>query len=85
MAKSVNVPVVVLDILILTTEEYKKCFLQHLLLQPCDGTQLDFMAEQCSQTDLHPLHLQPNTASFYTWIPAVGFTQGGQKEMLPYT
>uniref|UniRef100_A0A3Q4AEC3 Peptidase M12B domain-containing protein n=1 Tax=Mola mola TaxID=94237 RepID=A0A3Q4AEC3_MOLML len=47
--------------------------------QPCDGTQLDFMAEQCSQTDLHPLHLQPNTASFYTWIPAVGFTQGEEQ------
>lgn len=51
-----------------------------MLLQPCEGTQLDFMAEQCSQTDLHPLYLLPNTASFYTWIPAVGFTQGGPKE-----
>lgn len=41
--------------------------------------QLDFMAEQCSQTDLHPLYLLPNTASFYTWIPAIGFGQGVPK------
>ncbi|XP_076586425.1 A disintegrin and metalloproteinase with thrombospondin motifs 13 [Chaetodon auriga] len=47
--------------------------------QPCERTQLDFMAEQCSQTDLHPLYLQPNTASFYTWIPAVGFAQGDEQ------
>ncbi len=47
------------------------------MLQPCERTQLDFMAEQCSQTNLQPLYLLPNTASFYTWIPAVGFTQGG--------
>lgn len=53
-----------------------------MLSQPCERNQLDFMAEQCSQTDLHPLYLQPNTASFYTWIPAVGFAQGGPKETL---
>ncbi|KAM9360696.1 A disintegrin and metalloproteinase with thrombospondin motifs 13 [Symphorus nematophorus] len=47
--------------------------------QPCGRTQLDFMAEQCSQTDLHPLYLLPNTASFYTWIPAVGFAQGDEQ------
>ncbi|XP_071338451.1 A disintegrin and metalloproteinase with thrombospondin motifs 13 isoform X2 [Trachinotus anak] len=47
--------------------------------QPCERTQLDFMAEQCSQTDLQPLYLLPNTASFYTWIPAVGFTQGDEQ------
>uniref|UniRef100_A0A8C4IRG4 A disintegrin and metalloproteinase with thrombospondin motifs 13 n=1 Tax=Dicentrarchus labrax TaxID=13489 RepID=A0A8C4IRG4_DICLA len=47
--------------------------------QPCERTQLDFMAEQCSQTDLHPLYLLPNTASFYTWIPAVGFAQGDEQ------
>ncbi|XP_037338598.2 A disintegrin and metalloproteinase with thrombospondin motifs 13 isoform X2 [Pungitius pungitius] len=44
--------------------------------QPCENTQLDFVADQCSQTDLHPLYLLPNTASFYTWIPAIGFVQG---------
>ncbi|XP_073322095.1 A disintegrin and metalloproteinase with thrombospondin motifs 13 [Pagrus major] len=47
--------------------------------QSCERTQLDFMAEQCSQTDLHPLYLIPNTASFYTWIPAVGFAQGDEQ------
>ncbi|KAM9857744.1 A disintegrin and metalloproteinase with thrombospondin motifs 13 [Aulostomus maculatus] len=47
--------------------------------QPCQHTQLDFMAEQCSQTDLQPLYLQPNTASFYTWIPAVGFAHGDEQ------
>ncbi|XP_068558937.1 A disintegrin and metalloproteinase with thrombospondin motifs 13 isoform X2 [Cebidichthys violaceus] len=47
--------------------------------QPCELTQLDFMAEQCSQTDLHPLYLLPNTATFYTWIPAVGFAQGDEQ------
>ncbi|XP_019949577.2 A disintegrin and metalloproteinase with thrombospondin motifs 13 [Paralichthys olivaceus] len=47
--------------------------------QPCKGTQLDFMAEQCSMTDLQPLYLLPNTASFYTWIPAVGFAQGDEQ------
>uniref|UniRef100_A0A672YX51 Uncharacterized protein n=1 Tax=Sphaeramia orbicularis TaxID=375764 RepID=A0A672YX51_9TELE len=47
--------------------------------QSCERTQLDFMAEQCSQTDLHPLYLLPNTASFYTWIPAVGFAQGDEQ------
>ncbi|XP_075960748.1 A disintegrin and metalloproteinase with thrombospondin motifs 13 [Anarhichas minor] len=47
--------------------------------QPCKHTQLDFMAEQCSQTDLNPLYLLPNTATFYTWIPAVGFAQGDEQ------
>ncbi|XP_061586202.1 A disintegrin and metalloproteinase with thrombospondin motifs 13 [Cololabis saira] len=44
--------------------------------QACEGTQLNFMAEQCSQTDLHPVYLRPDTASFYTWIPALGFAKG---------
>uniref|UniRef100_A0A668UA49 Peptidase M12B domain-containing protein n=1 Tax=Oreochromis aureus TaxID=47969 RepID=A0A668UA49_OREAU len=47
--------------------------------QPCERTQLNFMAEQCSQTDNHPLYLPPNSASFYTWIPALGFTQGDEQ------
>ncbi|KAM3611671.1 uncharacterized protein V6R79_022270 [Siganus canaliculatus] len=47
--------------------------------QPCERTQLDFMAEQCSQTDLQPLYLRPNAASFYTWIPAVGFAPGDEQ------
>ncbi|XP_054466491.1 A disintegrin and metalloproteinase with thrombospondin motifs 13 [Anoplopoma fimbria] len=47
--------------------------------QPCELTQLDFMAEQCSDTDRHPLYLRPNTASFYTWIPAIGFAKGNEQ------
>ncbi|XP_077377765.1 A disintegrin and metalloproteinase with thrombospondin motifs 13 isoform X2 [Festucalex cinctus] len=47
--------------------------------QPCERTQLDFMAEQCSETDLQPLYLHPDQASFYTWIPAVGFSQGDEQ------
>ncbi|XP_047448122.1 A disintegrin and metalloproteinase with thrombospondin motifs 13 isoform X2 [Mugil cephalus] len=46
---------------------------------PCKHTQLDFMAEQCSQTDVHPLYLVPKMASFYTWIPAVGFAKGDEQ------
>ncbi|XP_068594579.1 A disintegrin and metalloproteinase with thrombospondin motifs 13 [Brachionichthys hirsutus] len=46
--------------------------------QPCRNSQLDFMAEQCSRTDLDPLYLQPGAASFYTWIPAVGFARGDE-------
>ncbi|CAL8343155.1 unnamed protein product [Lota lota] len=47
--------------------------------QPCAGTQLEFMAQQCSQTDPQPLSLLPNTASFYTWLPAVGFIAGDEQ------
>ncbi|KAF7658579.1 hypothetical protein LDENG_00010810 [Lucifuga dentata] len=47
--------------------------------QPCEHNQLDFMAQQCSRTNVHPLYLLPNTASFYTWIPAVGFINGDQQ------
>uniref|UniRef100_A0A8C5E220 ADAM metallopeptidase with thrombospondin type 1 motif, 13 n=1 Tax=Gouania willdenowi TaxID=441366 RepID=A0A8C5E220_GOUWI len=47
--------------------------------QNCERSQLDFIAEQCSQTNLHPLYLQPNTASFYSWIPAVEFTKGDEQ------
>ncbi|XP_049619509.1 A disintegrin and metalloproteinase with thrombospondin motifs 13 [Syngnathus scovelli] len=47
--------------------------------QPCENSQLDFMAEQCSKTDLDPLFLHPDQASFYTWIPAVGFSQGDEQ------
>lgn len=50
-------------------------------VQRCENrTQLDFIAEQCSQTDSQALYLRPKSASFYTWIPAVGFTQGGLRE-----
>uniref|UniRef100_A0A672JN73 Uncharacterized protein n=1 Tax=Salarias fasciatus TaxID=181472 RepID=A0A672JN73_SALFA len=46
---------------------------------PCERNQMDFMAEQCSQTNPQPLHLLPHTASFYTWIPALGFAQGDEQ------
>lgn len=50
--------------------------------QRCENkTQVDFIAEQCSKTDSQALYLRPKSASFYTWIPAVGFTQGGLREM----
>ncbi|XP_043967332.1 A disintegrin and metalloproteinase with thrombospondin motifs 13 [Gambusia affinis] len=45
----------------------------------CEQTQLDFMAEQCSQTDPQPLYLLPNTASFYKWIPAISFVKGDEQ------
>nr|XP_015827622.2 A disintegrin and metalloproteinase with thrombospondin motifs 13 [Nothobranchius furzeri] len=47
--------------------------------QPCEDTQQDFMAEQCSQTDSIPLYLQPKMASFYKWIPALGFVKGDEQ------
>ncbi|XP_072318059.1 A disintegrin and metalloproteinase with thrombospondin motifs 13 [Eucyclogobius newberryi] len=47
--------------------------------KPCEHTQLDFMAEQCSHTDLQPLYLQENTASFYTWTPAIGIEKGNDQ------
>ncbi|KAM6954456.1 A disintegrin and metalloproteinase with thrombospondin motifs 13 [Aplochiton taeniatus] len=45
----------------------------------CVRTQLDFMAEQCSQTDSQPLYLSAHTAAYYTWIPAVGFVTGDEQ------
>ncbi|KAL2092653.1 hypothetical protein ACEWY4_012451 [Coilia grayii] len=45
-------------------------------LQPCVSTQLDFMAQQCSQTDAQPLHLSPGHPVHYTWVPAVGHATG---------
>uniref|UniRef100_A0A8C5A0N0 Peptidase M12B domain-containing protein n=1 Tax=Gadus morhua TaxID=8049 RepID=A0A8C5A0N0_GADMO len=47
--------------------------------RPCAGTQLGFMAQQCSQTDPQPLALLPNPASLYTWLPAVGFITGDEQ------
>uniref|UniRef100_A0A3B5MAN1 Peptidase M12B domain-containing protein n=1 Tax=Xiphophorus couchianus TaxID=32473 RepID=A0A3B5MAN1_9TELE len=47
---------------------------------PCEQTQLDFVAEQCSQTDPQPLFLLPNTASFYKWIPAIDFVKGDDEQ-----
>ncbi|XP_053523665.1 A disintegrin and metalloproteinase with thrombospondin motifs 13 [Artibeus jamaicensis] len=44
--------------------------------QACETTQLEFMAEQCAQTDRNPLHLSPGNASFYRWGPALRHSQG---------
>uniref|UniRef100_A0A8C7BWT6 ADAM metallopeptidase with thrombospondin type 1 motif 13 n=1 Tax=Neovison vison TaxID=452646 RepID=A0A8C7BWT6_NEOVI len=44
--------------------------------QACEKTQLEFMAEQCSQTDRKPLYLSPGNASFYRWGPAEQYSQG---------
>ncbi|KAJ8379622.1 hypothetical protein SKAU_G00004000, partial [Synaphobranchus kaupii] len=44
--------------------------------QPCTTTQLRFMEEQCSLTDPQPLSLSPDTATLYTWVPAVGLITG---------
>ncbi|KAI1900639.1 hypothetical protein AGOR_G00051990 [Albula goreensis] len=44
--------------------------------QPCAGTQLSFMEEQCSLTDSQPLSLSLGTSLLYTWIPAVGLITG---------
>ncbi|KAJ8413764.1 hypothetical protein AAFF_G00063620 [Aldrovandia affinis] len=44
--------------------------------QPCAGTQLSFMEEQCSLTDPQPLSLSSGTPFLHTWIPAVGLITG---------
>ncbi|XP_027470232.1 A disintegrin and metalloproteinase with thrombospondin motifs 13 isoform X2 [Zalophus californianus] len=44
--------------------------------QACEKTQLEFMSEQCSQTDRKPLHLSPGNASFYHWGSAEQYRQG---------
>uniref|UniRef100_A0A8P0T221 ADAM metallopeptidase with thrombospondin type 1 motif 13 n=1 Tax=Canis lupus familiaris TaxID=9615 RepID=A0A8P0T221_CANLF len=44
--------------------------------QACEKTQLEFMSEQCSQTDRKPLYLTPGNASFYRWGSAEQYSQG---------
>ncbi|XP_044245639.3 A disintegrin and metalloproteinase with thrombospondin motifs 13 isoform X3 [Ursus arctos] len=44
--------------------------------QACEKTQLEFMSEQCSQTDRKPLHLSPGNTSFYRWGSAEQYSQG---------
>ncbi|XP_054853580.1 A disintegrin and metalloproteinase with thrombospondin motifs 13 isoform X2 [Eublepharis macularius] len=45
-------------------------------VQPCLTTQLGFMDEQCSATDLKPLDLSPAFPSFYKWISAASYAKG---------
>ncbi|KAM6184008.1 A disintegrin and metalloproteinase with thrombospondin motifs 13 [Erethizon dorsatum] len=44
--------------------------------QACEKTQLEFMSEQCAQTDGQPLPLSLGGASFYHWGAAVQYSQG---------
>ncbi|XP_021507617.1 A disintegrin and metalloproteinase with thrombospondin motifs 13 isoform X2 [Meriones unguiculatus] len=44
--------------------------------QACEKTQLEFMSEQCAQTDSQPLHPSQGSASFYHWDAAVQYSQG---------
>ncbi|XP_042103936.1 A disintegrin and metalloproteinase with thrombospondin motifs 13 isoform X2 [Ovis aries] len=45
--------------------------------QACETTQLEFMSEQCAQTDGEPLHLSPGgSTSFYRWGTAEQYSKG---------
>ncbi|XP_023556167.1 A disintegrin and metalloproteinase with thrombospondin motifs 13 isoform X2 [Octodon degus] len=44
--------------------------------QACEKTQLEFMSEQCAQTDGQPLPLAQGGASFYHWGAAVQYSRG---------
>ncbi|XP_046321516.1 A disintegrin and metalloproteinase with thrombospondin motifs 13 isoform X6 [Marmota monax] len=44
--------------------------------QACEKTQLEFMSEQCAQTDGQPLYLSPGIPSFYHWGAAAQYSQG---------
>uniref|UniRef100_A0A8C5PLW8 ADAM metallopeptidase with thrombospondin type 1 motif 13 n=1 Tax=Leptobrachium leishanense TaxID=445787 RepID=A0A8C5PLW8_9ANUR len=44
--------------------------------QACETSQLDFMEEQCSATDIEPLYLSPGVPTFYRWTAAAGFANG---------
>ncbi|KAI4577910.1 hypothetical protein MJT46_019441, partial [Ovis ammon polii x Ovis aries] len=46
-------------------------------IQACETTQLEFMSEQCAQTDGEPLHLSPGgSTSFYRWGTAEQYSKG---------
>ncbi|XP_060697217.1 A disintegrin and metalloproteinase with thrombospondin motifs 13 [Hemiscyllium ocellatum] len=44
--------------------------------QPCQGTQLDFMATQCSDTNSQPLYHSSSVPVYYRWQPALGYAKG---------
>ncbi|XP_039620349.1 A disintegrin and metalloproteinase with thrombospondin motifs 13 [Polypterus senegalus] len=59
----------------------RKCEGKHLEAklcnrQPCLTIQVDFMAEQCSQTNTEPLFLTARVPSYHKWTPALGFAAG---------
>ncbi|XP_070614770.1 A disintegrin and metalloproteinase with thrombospondin motifs 13 isoform X1 [Erythrolamprus reginae] len=45
-------------------------------VQPCVKTQMDFMDEQCSATNMKPLYLHEQLPSFYRWISAASYAKG---------
>lgn len=45
--------------------------------QACEKTQLEFMSEQCAETNGKPLSLSPGSTSFYRWDAAARYSQGG--------
>ncbi|XP_058380669.1 A disintegrin and metalloproteinase with thrombospondin motifs 13 [Diceros bicornis minor] len=44
--------------------------------QACEKTQLEFMSEQCAETNGKPLQLSPGSTSFYRWDAAAQYSQG---------
>ncbi|XP_013362013.1 PREDICTED: A disintegrin and metalloproteinase with thrombospondin motifs 13 isoform X2 [Chinchilla lanigera] len=44
--------------------------------QACEKTQLEFMSEQCAQTDSQPLPLSQGGVTFYHWGAAAQYSQG---------
>ncbi|XP_073662884.1 A disintegrin and metalloproteinase with thrombospondin motifs 13 isoform X4 [Tursiops truncatus] len=44
--------------------------------QACEKTQLEFMSEQCAQTNGEPLRLSPGSTSFYRWGTAEQYSRG---------
>uniref|UniRef100_UPI00398F1070 A disintegrin and metalloproteinase with thrombospondin motifs 13 n=1 Tax=Pristiophorus japonicus TaxID=55135 RepID=UPI00398F1070 len=45
-------------------------------VQPCQGSQFDFMTTQCSDTNSQPLYLSPRVPVYYKWLPALGYAEG---------
>lgn len=44
--------------------------------KPCLKTQMDFMDEQCSATNVKPLYLPRQLPSFYKWVSAASYAKG---------
>ncbi|XP_066896447.1 LOW QUALITY PROTEIN: A disintegrin and metalloproteinase with thrombospondin motifs 13 [Kogia breviceps] len=44
--------------------------------QACEKTQLEFMSEQCTQTNGEPLRLSPGSTSFHRWGTAEQYSRG---------
>ncbi|GCC19100.1 hypothetical protein chiPu_0018212 [Chiloscyllium punctatum] len=46
--------------------------------KPCQGTQLNFMATQCSDTNSQPLYHSSSVPVYYKWQPALGYAKGNE-------